>query len=88
VPVVVLAAAKTERSTKAYDWQTPKHRELYNTVRKLAHMSDITAAAAMKAMNNMVLFRKALIDGGYNSKYELKAALAEVEKVKSTSKAT
>jgi hypothetical protein len=80
VPVAVLTAAKAERSSKAYAWLGSK--QLYNTVRKLANMSDATAAAAMKAVNNTVLFRKALLDGGYNSKHELNAALAEAQATK------
>eukprot|EP00953_Heterococcus_sp_UTEX-ZZ885_P037426 19226-Heterococcus_DN1.PRE.5 len=82
VPVAILAAAKTERSSKAYAWLGYEQYALYTAVRKLANMSDATAAAAMKAVNNTVLFRKALLDGGYNSKHELNAALAKAQAAK------
>jgi phytoene/squalene synthetase len=65
-----------------YAWLGSEQYALYTTVRKLANMSDATAAAAMKAVNNTVLFRKALLDGGYNSKHELNAALAEAQAAK------
>jgi hypothetical protein len=82
VPVAILAATRTERSSKAYVCLSTEHYELYTTVQKLANLLDAAATAAMLARSNLVLFRRALQQGGYTSMYELTTALTKAQKAK------
>jgi hypothetical protein len=82
VPVAILAAARTERNSKAYVCPSSDHLELYTTVQKLANLLDAAATAAMLARGNLVLFRRPLQQGGYTSMYELTTALTKAQKAK------